>query len=159
MARNNVRLVEAGPAGAVHTIPFKTDAGSADIKQGEVVVAGSSPYAELGADGEATTTNLILGIAGTDSTHTADNDGKVTVMVPEGGMRWQAAAKSATAVDSQAKVDALINKRVPFDLTTGVFTVDTAAVDAADNGLVIVGGDFEAGTIDFVIKPTTTLFG
>jgi len=62
-------------------------------------------------------------------------------------------AKSATAADTQAKINVLMGKRVLFDLTSGVYSIDTAVVDSNVNGLIIVGGNPDNNEIYFQFRP------
>lgn len=161
MARGNVQIIDASVKHNVSTHPFKTEAGATDINIGEPVKlkeVGSSYVIPL-ADAEPVigTTTAVAGIAAGDSQHTASVDGDLEVYIPLPGVIYQASPKSAAAIDTQAEIDALVGKRVLFDLTSGVFTVDTATVDGANNGVIIVGGDLEKGVVHFYIREGATL--
>lgn len=82
-------------------------------------------------------TDYFEGIATDKSTQTATAAGKVSVMPLLPGTIYLIDAKSAAAVDTQAEYDALVGKRLVFDLTSGKYTIDTAAGDGATNGLVV----------------------
>jgi len=68
-------------------------------------------------------------------------------------------AKTAANFDTEAEIKALMYKRVLFDKDgSDVITIDTAATDAAANGLVIVGGDYQTSTVWFVVALGATIF-
>lgn len=105
-------------------------------------------------DGDGATGQIFTGIAKSVSTDTAAAAGRVTTWLPVPGIIYGGKAKTASTADTQAEVDALKRKRVVFDLTTGVWTIDAAATDAVVNCVVIVGGDFRTQTLDFVYRTT-----
>lgn len=131
---------------------FRTEAGATAILAGEPVKIGGTGtnYVVPIADAEPTTTVLMMGIAASSSTHTASVGGTVEVILATPEIVWEAKAKTASTVDTDAKILALLNDVVPFDLTTGSFTVDVAAA-AATNGLRILGGDPSRGVVYFNI--------
>jgi len=97
------------------------------------------------------------GIAKAVSTETAAAAGIVEVFLPLPGMLYRGFAKSATAFDTQAEINALFRKRVLFDLTTGDWTVDTGAADALANCVVIVGGYPQSSEVLFYYSPKGTI--
>lgn len=134
------------PSGAVGSIAAGSPTKTVDA-------AAASPYLGTTApmvDGDGTTSQRFTGIAKSDSSDTASAAGIVYVWLPLPGIVYQCAAKSGTAVDTQAEVDALRGKRVVFDLTSSVWTIDTAAADAVVNQVVIIDGDYTTSTIFFV---------
>lgn len=138
------RLVAAGAAGS--------------IDRGAPAKEGSSGAVAVMADGEGTTSERFAGIAKSLSTDTVAAAGEVEVYLPVPGLVYVGSPTVAGAADTQAKIDALGGKRVVFDLTTGTWTIDSAAADAATNGVVIVGGSVEDDLLYFVVSPTITLF-
>jgi len=106
------------------------------------------------ADGEGSTSQNFTGIAKSVSTDTAAAAGRVTTWMPLPGIVYAGKAKTASTADTQAEVDALRRKRVVFDLTTSVWTIDAAATDAVANCVVIIGGDYRTQTLDFVYRPS-----
>lgn len=164
MARNDVRLLTAG--GHSSELParvYQTEAGSTDIVAGEPTKlnAAGSPYVIPVATAEPVvgTTTAVTGIAANDSTHTATEDGVVSVFQPVPGATYVAKANNATNIDTQAKLDALANDRVVFDLTSSTYTIDEDAGDGATNGLYIVGGSVDKGEIFFTIRVDATNLG
>lgn len=134
------------PSGAVGSIAAGSPTKTVDA-------AAASPYLGTTAamvDGDGSTAQRFTGIAKSDSTDTASAAGEVYLWLPLPGLVYACAAKSATAADTQAEVDALRGKRVVFDLTSSVWTIDTAAADAVANCVVIIGGDYQTSTIHFV---------
>lgn len=127
------------------------------------IVAGvptkeSSGSVALMADGDGTTSQKFSGIAKNTSTETASAAGVVDVFLALPGIIYSGFAKSTAAADTLAEIQALQGKRVVFDLTTGDWTVDTAAANAATNGVVIVGGDFRSSTIYFLVSPQVAFY-
>ena len=140
MSAGNVLILDGGNVSTSPTTKYQTEAAATAINYGEPVklkVAGSQYVIPL-ADAEPVvgTTTAVCGIAMSNSTQTSTADGTIEVFVPLPGMIYLCAAKSSAAVDTQAEYDALVGKPVLFDLTGGVYTVDTASTNAAD-GLVI----------------------
>lgn len=157
MALNNIRIKTAGGMQTVPVIVCNTEANATAIYAGEPVkqkTAGSK-YVIPVADAEPVlgTTVAVVGIAASNSTHTASADGTVSVYNVTPDTILVAKAKSSTAADTEAEIIALKGKRVVLDLTTGVYTVDTGASDGATNGVIIVGGNAERKEIWFQFRP------
>lgn len=108
-------------------------------------------------DGDGSTSQRFTGIAKSDSTDTAAAAGSVTLWLPLPGYVYATKSKDLTATNTQAKVTALFSKRVVFDLTSSLWSIDTAAADAVANCLVIVGGDFQTSTVYFAYRPSGTM--
>lgn len=123
--------------------------------------AAGSKYVIPCADAEPVigTTTKVVGIAASTGTQTASADGTVVVYKVNPDQEWVGKAKSASAVDTAAEIAALEGKQVLFDLTAGVFTIDTAAVQADANGIYITGGNPTTGEIYFKFFPGSTLAG
>lgn len=134
------------PSGAVGTIAAGSPTKTVDA-------AAASPYLGTVApmvDGDGSTAQRFTGIAKSDSTDTAAAAGIVYLWLPLPGIIYQCAAKTASNANTQALIDALRGKRVVFDLTSSVWTIDTAAADAVANAVVIIGGDPGTSSIYFV---------
>ena len=114
-------------------------AGATTIYAGEPIArALGGVTVTAAADGTpVVATDYFEGIATDKSTQTATAAGEVSVMPLLPGTIYLIDAKSAAAVDTQAEYDALVGKRLVFDLTSGKYTIDTAAGDGATNGLVV----------------------
>lgn len=132
---------------------------AASINNGEPTKEGSSGAVAIMVDADGTTSQNFSGVAKTVSTDTASAAGNVLVWRPLPNITYAGQAKSAAAADTQAEIDALMYKRVIFDLTGTSWTIDTAASNAATNGVIIVGGDFRTSTIYFAIGVNITKWG
>jgi hypothetical protein len=141
-------------AGAVTSIPAGTPTKGADA------TAASWTGAVIPtATGGGTTADRFTGISKSDSTDTVAAAGVVTVWLPLPGYVYACKATTLANVNTAALLAALFGKRVTFTLTAGVYTINTAAADAAANMLVISGGDFNTGLVYFSYKNTGTLIG
>ena len=164
MARNDIRLKDNGPYSAVPTWTFDLiPATPVSIKMGEPAkmtnnTGGTNVILWATSDPERGT-DLVVGIAASDSTETAALSGKVQLYKPLPGVVWQAKALSAAAADTVGEIIGLTGKKVVIDLTSSTFTVATAATYAAFNGLIIVGGDETNSMIYFEIAQNVTLHG
>lgn len=113
-----------------------------------------------GTDGLGTTSDRFAGLAATVSTDTVAAAGEVFVYAPLPGIIYTGSPKSATAANTAAKIAALKGKRVVLDLTTGTWTVDSAAADSASNAICLTGeGDANVGVLDFVVMATGSYLG
>ena len=161
MARQDIQIKDVGGKNTVQTRVFKTEAGATAIKLGEFVklkTAGSAYVIPLAdADGVIDTMTRIVGLAAGDSNHTASADGQIAVYMPSDNYIYRAKAKTASDIDTVAKLNGKLNDRVIIDLTGGTYTIDTGAADTATSPFVIVGGDIVAGTVDFVLRNDGTL--
>ena len=157
MAKGDVSIKDVAGLSNVPSTVKQTEAAATAIFAGEPVklkTAGSSYVIPL-ADNEPVigTTVQVIGIAASDSTQTASADGTVEVYLFVPGVTYRAKASTPANIDTKAKLDALENDNVLFDLITGTFTVDENAGNAAVNGLQIVGGNPATGDIYFRIRP------
>lgn len=158
MALGDIKIVDNAGYSVIPTITWNVQAGAAaTINAGTPTKASAAGgnYVIPMVDGDPiNTTTLCTGIAQTTSNDTAAADGTVAAFIPLPGVVYAAKAKSSTAANTAAKVLALIGKRVYLDLTSSTWTVDTAAADNANNGLLLVGGDYNTNTVYFVIRST-----
>lgn len=122
-------------------------------------IASTGFYSAIMVDGDGTSSQEFTGIAKSVSTDTVAADGTVEEFLPVPGIIYEAKAKSSTAVDTPTEVLQLVGKRVPFDLTAGIWTVDTAAATATTNNVIIVGGDYQARTVFFAYDASGTWLG
>jgi hypothetical protein len=143
MSINDIRIKDVGGISNLPTETWQVAASATIILPGEpvkITTAGAKYVSKL-ADTEPTTTVKILGIAKSTSTNTASVDGLVEVYLIDSRVVLALAAKSSSAVDTDAEILALEGKRVPFDLTSSKYTVDTTDADASTNGARIIGGN------------------
>lgn len=110
-------------------------------------------------DADGTTSQRFTGIAKSTSTETATVAGVVTLWLPLPGYVYACKAKTASTANTAALVQALYGKRVIFDLTSSLWSVDAAAADAAANMVTIIGGDYTTTTLYFMYKQTGTVIG
>jgi hypothetical protein len=167
MSRNDVRLKDAGGQNTQVTWTWQvaSQASVPLIKAGEFAIQTSagSPYAILMTDTLPVTNSttgtgtLWLGLAVKDSTETASVDGTVELLIPNPNHVYAAIAKTATDVNTAAKILALQGDRVVMDLTAAKITVDVSAGDAAGNGLVVVGGDPSKSEVWFMVRNAATI--
>ena len=169
MARNDIKIVSNIIPEA--TMSYLVASGTtASISSGNpavsVVASGTvTGVVKLAQDGagviSATAANdaRFAGLAKNDSSETAAAAGTVTVWMPLPGLIYSGLTKVSTTANTAAKLAALIGAQVVFDLTSTTWTIDAAATDAAANALVIVGGDYQTGTVYFLIKNNWTIFG
>lgn len=108
-------------------------------------------------DGDGSTSQRFTGLSKNTSTDTASVAGVVTLWMPLPGYVYASKAKSLAAADTAAEIAALFGKRVVFDLTASVWSVDTAATDAVANCIVIIGGDYNTSTLWFTYRPSGTM--
>src|SRR3990167_5044499 len=157
MAKGNVRIKDNGGHNVVPTWSWQTEAAATDIKAGEPVKLKSagSPYVIPLADNEPVigTTTQVIGIAASDSTHDASDDGTIEVYLPLAGVVYACKATTAANVDTASELNALVADRVLFDLISTAYTVDENAGDTATSGLQIVGGDHLTQEIYFTLRP------
>ncbi len=168
MSTGDIRIVDTGGLGAVPTYPqagttrWATKAGNTALNPGEpcsIDATNGIPYVVIIADAQGTNGSKLVGIVKSKDSVTASVDGVVDVYMPLPGVVYAGKAKSSTAANTDAKVLALIGKRVIFDVTSSVVTIDTAAADAATNCVLIVGGNSANNEVYFTINPQGTMMG
>ncbi len=140
-------------AGGVSTIQAGTPTKSADA-----ATAATGAVVPM-VDGDGTIAQNFTGIAKSDSTDTAAAAGSVTLWLPLPGYVYACKAKTASTADTQAEITALFRKRVVFDLTASLWSVDAAAADALVNCVTIIGGDYQTQTLYFTYKIGGTMIG
>lgn len=156
MARNDIRFAtDMILKSSVQ--PSVASGTTSSIKKGEPTKWATGTGVSAMVDGDGTTSQRFTGIAKEDSTETTSVAGICDVWLPYPGHVYAAKAKSAAAADTYAEIQALFNKRVVFDLTSTIWTIDTAAADAATNAVNIVGGEYQTSTIFFTVINNGTL--
>lgn len=140
-------------AGGVETIARNTPTMGADAAAASPWTGAVVPM----ADGDGTTSERFTGIAKSTSTDTASAAGSVDLWLPLPGYVYACKAKTASTADTATEITALFGKRVVFDLTGGVWTVDAAAADAVVNCVTIVGGDYNTQTLWFTYRQSGTM--
>lgn len=129
------------------------------IGQGVPTFTGSGGNVAVGTDGQGTTSDRFTGMCVTPSTDTASAAGVVFTFEPLPGIVYKGSPKVAGSFNTSAKIDALKYKRVVFDLTATVWTIDSAASDASTNTIVICGGDYQSDIGYFFVMDKGTYLG
>ncbi len=109
-----------------------------------------------GTIGAASSRTIFAGISKSQSNDTAAVAGTVQIWAPVPGLLYGGYSKASTDTNTQAKINALMGKRVVFDLTSFVWTVDAAAADALANCVCIAGGNPRESYVWFVYSPKGT---
>ena len=133
-------------AGGVATIAAGTPTKGADAATASPWTGAVVPM----VDGDGSTSQRFTGICKTTSTDTASVAGVTTLWLPLPGYVYATKTKDLTSANTAAKVQALHGKRVVYDLTSSLWSVDAAAADAVANCVVIIGGDYQTSTVYFM---------
>ncbi len=164
MAKNDVKILEMKQVSTrQYIVEDRTTSGAtATIKPGEPVKMRSGDDSNdviiLATGDPEQGTDIMVGIAASESTETSTEDGTVEVYVPIPGITvMRCRATTPANVDTVAKRLAIMGDVVSFDLTDTTFTVDEdEGTDDNVHGLVIVDVDINNGDIDFVLKGAVT---
>lgn len=142
-------IVASGTVASIATgVPTKLSTADASVA-GVVAVM---------VDGDGIVTGeRFTGLGKVTSNETASAAGTVDTWAPVPGMLYRGFCKVAGSANTQAKINALMGKKVLFDLTTGDWTVDTTTADALINCAVIQGGIPAADEIQFYYSPKGTV--
>lgn len=166
---NDIRIISSGGRNTLDTYrhTVKTNGGVATISQGWPVKAqaafsaGTTPGVMPAQDDDFTvaTDAPFIGVTSRASTDTASADGNVDVYKPYEGVTYAALAKTASLANTDALILALKGKYLSLDLTSSVYTFDTADTDAIANLFMVVGGDSNLAEIWFQTRAAGTLLG
>jgi len=163
MAKNDFKIKDVAGANVLPTILCQTEVGATAILAGEPVkfkALGSQYVIPLAdADGVIGTMVPIVGIAASDSTQTASANGTVEVYIPVPGTVYEVKAKTASTVDTQAEINALVNDRAIIDLTSSVYTIDATGTDVVTAPFLIVGGNLDNRSLYVMIRTGATALG
>ncbi len=160
---NIVILNETDPRFAISGV-LVASGGVATIAAGTPTKSADAATAATGAvvpmvDGDGAIGQNFTGIAKSTSTDTASVAGTVTLWLPLPGYVYACKAKTASDANTAAKIQALFRKRVVFDLTSSLWSVDASAADALINCVTIVGGDYQTSTLWFTYKNGGSMIG
>lgn len=163
MAAGDITLRTTNPNPLIVTMQVAAGA-VGTINQGEPTktgaqIASTGFYTAIMVDGDGTSSQVFTGVAKNVSTDTVALDGSVDVFIPTPGVIYAAKAKTASTADTLVEVNQLVGKRVVFDLTAGVWTIDNAAATATTNNVVVSGGDYLTSTLFFVYDFSGTWIG
>jgi hypothetical protein len=159
--RNNITVIsELNPKFAVDVLVAA--AAGPTIEKGTPAKSADAAGAITGAvvpmvDGDGTIAQKFAGIAKSDSTELAATAGVVSLWLPLPGIIYSAACKT-TSANTAAKLLALFQKHVVFDLAT-VWTIDAADTDALVSCVTIIGGDYQTNKVYFTYKDAGTILG
>lgn len=133
----DVQVLNKTVEAQVTPVTYNVAAGATTINPGEPVARalGAVTVTALATAKPVVGTDYMVGIAVTRSTQTASVAGSVQVMPLVPGATYIASPLTAANWDTQAEYDALVGKRVLFDLTSGNYTI--GHTDGATNGLVV----------------------
>lgn len=167
MAKNDITAYDVGGLSCVPTYPrfsWQVAAGTPPtIETGEPIklsgAAAPTVIAFVDADHTIETDQLCVGIGALDSTEVSGTAGYVSVYVPVPQVIWQAKALTSTLANTRALIDAMVGDNYVVDLTSDLFTIDTAAGNNAANLFVVVGGDPITSTIYFMIRVSGCIIG
>lgn len=164
MARNDITIKETGGLNYVPTDRWVVATGTPiTIKAGEPAKQSATADENiiLLADADLTiaTDQPMAGVAAIDSSETAAAAGYVDCYVPLAGIKWEIKEKTASLANTQAKIDAFLGSLFLIDLTSSVFTMDSASATAATAAFLIVGGDSNRSTVFFRIRPDACSYG
>lgn len=158
MAKGDIKIVDVGGANVPPIKTFRTEAAGTDIFAGEPVKlggTGTNYVVPLATGDPEIGTDIVFGIAASDSTQTATADGTIDVYLPLPGTVYRCAATTPANLAL-----GILNDCVTFDLTAGVYTVDEdEGTDEAVHGLRIIDFDTTLGTVDFELKQAGTRYG
>lgn len=154
MAANNVRILKHGYS----VLRFRTEANvKLGIAAGDaMMVAGTGTnYADIVTDGKPTRgTDTFIGVSHNAATNTAAADGVIDIETVGPGTILEAKATSATNINTDAKLLAMLNDVTNFDRSAataaGVLTIDetnTTAAKSSTLSLVIIDGDIVKGLL------------
>jgi hypothetical protein len=110
-------------------------------------------------DGDGTIAQNFTGICKQDSSDTAAAAGITSVWLPLPGLIYAGKTLVSTTCNTAAKLITFFRKRVVFDLTSSLWTVDAAATDALVNCVTICGGDYNTGVVYFTYKDAGSFLG
>jgi len=162
MAQNDITIIRGGGTIQEYRVDDRDTSSAVQIIAGDPVQiggAGANFVIPL-ATAEPTDTEEMVGIAVKDSTETASVDGTVQVQVVIPGKTvMRCAATTPANIDTDAELLAILNDQVAFDLTGAIYTIDENQGDAVSNGLRILGGDIDNGTLDFMLVNHASDYG
>jgi hypothetical protein len=156
MAKADIQIISGGGPVRTLRVDDRTTSSDTQIFAKEPVKKSGNFVAHVG-DAEPVITAPLYGVAVNDSTETSTVDGVVDVqMVIPNKTVLRAKVTTAANIDTDAKLEAILNDAVTFDYSTN-YTVDENEGDDPDvHGLVIIDGNVDNGTVDFMVKSFAT---
>ena len=162
MAKRDITIYsEDNGFGYPGTGPELVESGDTTIESGEPVAhAKGQPYGSALATAKPVVgTDYLSGIAQSESTQTAEADGKCEVLPVAAPCTYLCNPVDPTQWDTQAKYDALVGARVVFTITDGHYLV--GHTDGSTNGLVVEPLDIAAtpNKVRFSLDPALNYKG
>lgn len=163
--QNNIVIVNEAEARWTTAPNLVTSGGVATIQAGTPTKGADATGASWTgavipmATGGGTTSDRFTGLCKSTSTDTASANGVVTLWLPLPGLVYSCKATTSTNANTAALIQALYGKRVTLTLASSLWSVNTAATDAAANMITILGGDPNTTQIYFTYKTTGTVIG
>lgn len=167
MSVNDITFYEPGAFSVIGTRRYQVNASSTVINPGEpVYITGFNQNYVLPFPTSAPTLALgyVVGIAQSTSTNTASVAGVVDVFPAVPGVIYYATPNNAStygvgSTPNQGTYNALVGRRVLFDLTAGAYTI--LSTDNAANGLVVENVDVtkSSGKVAFSFRNAWTYLG
>ena len=159
---DDIKIVRGGGSSyTVRTDDRDTSSASATIKRGEPVKRNNANFALRIATGDPEIgTDILLGIASSESTELAATEGtvEVTQILPQTVLRGVMTTPSNANTD--AELLGIELDYVTFDVTGTIVTINENENDDPNvHGLFIIGGDIVAGTLDVLVHMSATLSG
>jgi len=151
-------VIEHGQEQSFEVYAVVASGTTASIDRGTPTKASSTNVA-ICVSGDGTTSQLHTGIAKAASNETSSAAGNVQLWFPVPGLVYRTGNLTSTNSNTQAKINALYHKRVKFNLTGTVWTVDSAQTDATTNGIVIIGGNPLTSELLWVYSTSVTFYG
>lgn len=145
-------------------------AGATEILPGQPAIRSTTKYVVAAPDASPVVgTHIYMGHASGTSLQnsplafpvipTTPVDTQVNLYIPMQEQILILPAKLPSAIATQAEYDALVNGVVLFDLTSGIYTIDTASLNSsANNGLYVMPLDVTVypGMVAFIVRQSVT---
>lgn len=142
------------------TEDWATSSETATIKAGNPVKKNTNSVIPLATGEMRIGSGIFVGIADDESTETQTVNGIVTVEMVGPGTILRGKATTAANMDTASELLGIKMDYVNFDLTSTTFSIDEDEGDNPNNnGLCIIDGDIDKGTLDVVVHLNITLFG
>ena len=167
MAKNDFRIYDVGGLSCAPVFPANSwqvaAATPPTIEAGEPTKASGTSEEDVillvDADLTIGTDQTFTGVAAADSAETSGAAGFVDLYIPLPGIIYEIRALTTTLVDVRSEISALVGEYHVIDLTSDLFTLDTAAGDGANNAFLIVGGNPTTSTLYVMVRSDATVFG
>lgn len=155
---NDIQVIGDSSIAPSGSVKYNVAASATLIVPGEpvAVTLGTMTVTKMATNKPVVATDYLAGIAVSTSTNTASVAGTVDVMPLKAGNLYMISANDSTAINTQAKYNALLGYRVLLDLT-GTYPNDKytgLVADGATSGCVIMPNDItkNPGKIVFAIR-------